>query len=678
MIAHSILRELILVMGVSLITVFLAGRLRLPAIVGFMAAGLLIGPGILGLVQSREHIEVLAEVGVVLLLFSVGLHLSIRDLWRLRGTVFGAGGLQVLLTLAAVQTGLVLLGVDWRVAAACGAAVALSSTALVVRLLQERGETDSAHGRWMLGILLMQDLAVVPILFALPFLAQGEGARWTDLGLVAAEAAGVVALVIAGAWLLFPLLARLTVRTRSREIFTLMVTVVVFGTALLVAEAGLSMALGAFLAGVIISESEYCQQIVADLAPMREVFSGLFFVSVGMLVDVPAWIDAPGELLPAAAGIILVKLAILAVLAAASSRSLWFALVAGAGLCHAGEFSFVIAQSALDAGVLDADAYRTLISASVPTMLLAPFALAAASKLRSARTGREAAAQVAGGWSAPDGRPHVIVVGYGFNGQNVARVLGLLDVPFMVVELNPVGTRKLAEEGLPSLHGDATQLLVLEAAGLARAQALVVTVADATTCRQIVSVARRHRPDLSIIARTRYLREVEELHRLGADDVVPEEYETSLELAGRVLATYGTPDGLIEREKALLRESRYQALSQGGQPLAQHALRAMLSSIALEEVTVSERAVGDGRSLKELGVRERTGATVLALLRGRKLTGNPSADLRIDPSDVLIVAGTPQELDAARQLLAAGDARGSVPPEQARGQAVSSRWRARC
>ncbi len=657
MIAHSILRELILVMGVSLITVFLAGRLRLPAIVGFMAAGLLIGPGILGLVQSREHIEVLAEVGVVLLLFSVGLHLSIRDLWRLRGTVFGAGGLQVLLTLAAVQTGLVLLGVDWRVAAACGAAVALSSTALVVRLLQERGETDSAHGRWMLGILLMQDLAVVPILFALPFLAQGEGARWTDLGLVAAEAAGVVALVIAGAWLLFPLLARLTVRTRSREIFTLMVTVVVFGTALLVAEAGLSMALGAFLAGVIISESEYCQQIVADLAPMREVFSGLFFVSVGMLVDVPAWIDAPGELLPAAAGIILVKLAILAVLAAASSRSLWFALVAGAGLCHAGEFSFVIAQSALDAGVLDADAYRTLISASVPTMLLAPFALAAASKLRSARTGREAAAQVAGGWSAPDGRPHVIVVGYGFNGQNVARVLGLLDVPFMVVELNPVGTRKLAEEGLPSLHGDATQLLVLEAAGLARAQALVVTVADATTCRQIVSVARRHRPDLSIIARTRYLREVEELHRLGADDVVPEEYETSLELAGRVLATYGTPDGLIEREKALLRESRYQALSEGGQPLAQHALRAVLSSIALEEVTVSERAVGGGRSLKELGVRERTGATVLALLRGRKLTGNPSADLRIDPSDVLIVAGTPQELDAARQLLAASDAR---------------------
>ncbi len=657
MIAHSILRELILVMGVSLITVFLAGRLRLPAIVGFMAAGLLIGPGILGLVQSREHIEVLAEVGVVLLLFSVGLHLSIRDLWRLRGTVFGAGGLQVLLTLAAVQTGLVLLGVDWRVAAACGAAVALSSTALVVRLLQERGETDSAHGRWMLGILLMQDLAVVPILFALPFLAQGEGARWTDLGLVAAEAAGVVALVIAGAWLLFPLLARLTVRTRSREIFTLMVTVVVFGTALLVAEAGLSMALGAFLAGVIISESEYCQQIVADLAPMREVFSGLFFVSVGMLVDVPAWIDAPGELLPAAAGIILVKLAILAVLAAASSRSLWFALVAGAGLCHAGEFSFVIAQSALDAGVLDADAYRTLISASVPTMLLAPFALAAASKLRSARTGREAAAQVAGGWSAPDGRPHVIVVGYGFNGQNVARVLGLLDVPFMVVELNPVSTRRLAEEGLPSLHGDATQVLVLEAAGLARAQALVVTAADAATCRQIVSVARRHRPDLSIIARTRYLREVEELHRLGADDVVPEEYETSLELAGRVLATYGTPDGLIEREKALLRESRYQALSQGGQPLAQHALRAMLSSIALEEVTVSERAVGGGRSLKELGVRERTGATVLALLRGRKLTGNPSADLRIDPSDVLIVAGTPQELDAARQLLAAGDAR---------------------
>ncbi len=657
MIAHSILRELILVMGVSFITAFLAGRLRLPAIVGFMAAGLLIGPGILGLVQSREHIEVLAEVGVVLLLFSVGLHLSIRDLWRLRGTVFGAGGLQVLLTLAAVQTGLVLLGVDWRVAAACGAAVALSSTALVVRLLQERGETDSAHGRWMLGILLMQDLAVVPILFALPFLAQGEGARWTDLGLVAAEAAGVVALVIAGAWLLFPLLARLTVRTRSREIFTLMVTVVVFGTALLVAEAGLSMALGAFLAGVIISESEYCQQIVADLAPMREVFSGLFFVSVGMLVDVPAWIDAPGELLPAAAGIILVKLAILAVLAAASSRSLWFALVAGAGLCHAGEFSFVIAQSALDAGVLDADAYRTLISASVPTMLLAPFALAAASKLRSARTGREAAAQVAGGWSAPDGRPHVIVVGYGFNGQNVARVLGLLDVPFMVVELNPVGTRKLAEEGLPSLHGDATQVLVLEAAGLARAQALVVTVADATTCRQIVSVARRHRPDLSIIARTRYLREVEELHRLGADDVVPEEYETSLELAGRVLATYGTPDGLIEREKALLRESRYQTLSEGGQPLAQHALRAVLSSIALEEVTVSERAVGGGRSLKELGVRERTGATVLALLRGRKLTGNPSADLRIDPSDVLIVAGTPQELDAARQLLAAGDAR---------------------
>jgi CPA2 family monovalent cation:H+ antiporter-2 len=238
--------------------------------------------------------------------------------------------------------------------------------------------------------------------------------------------------------------------------------------------------------------------------------------------------------------------------------------------------------------------------------------------------------------------------------QNVARVLSMLKVPFVVVEVNPVETRRLRQEEVPTLHGDATQVLVLEAAGLERAQALVVTVADAPACRQIVSVARRQRPEMRIIARTRYMREVDALHRLGADDVVPEEYETSLELAGRVLATYGTPDGLIAREKVRLRGSRYQALvGKSSQPLAQHALRAVLGAIALEEITVTEGAVGAGRSLKELGVRERTGATVLAVMRGRQLLGNPAADLPIDAGDVLIVAGTPAELESARRLLAA-------------------------
>lgn len=645
-VAHAVLTELVLVMAAAVAAAALLRRLHVPPVVGFIVAGMLIGPGGLGLIRDRHTIELVAEVGVMLLLFTVGLKLRLGDLWKLRTSVFGGGTMQVLVTGGVAFAVTLIGGRPVAEAAVWGGMVALSSTALVLWLLEGSGDTDAGHGRTMVSVLLFQDLAVVPIMLALPLLA-GHAATVGEVAWFLARSVAVILLTVVGARFAFPWITARIVASGSRELFTLTTFLAAVGTALVFGHFGLSMALGAFLAGMVVSESEYVGRMVDDITPLRDVFNSLFFVSMGMLVEPLLWIERPILSVGLVVGVMVLKAVVAAGVAWPLLGSPAAAGAVGLGLAQIGEFSIVVGTEAARLGLLPPDQQQLFLAVAVPTLVLTPFVMGA-----GCRNARRRAAVVATS-AIPRLCDHVIIVGYGINGSNVARALSLLDVPHVVVDLNPYTVAELQAAGGHALEGDARQQEVLEGVGMDRARGLVAAVADAASTREVVATARRLNPDAQIIARTRFLREVEPLTALGANQVIPEEFETSLELTGRVLGLYGAPPHVVEREKATLRREGY-GLLRGEADHGHPTLDALCQLAGVNRVAVAAGSAAVGRTLRELDLRRRTGATVLAVERGGELQVNPPPELRLDVGDGLLAFADGAALEAMGSVLAEG------------------------
>jgi CPA2 family monovalent cation:H+ antiporter-2 len=680
----SFFGQLLAVMAIAVVVVFLSHKVRLPSVVGFLVAGVLVGPVGFGIVGYSADIELMAEIGVALLLFTVGIEVSLRDMVRLARTVFGGGGAQVTVTIAAAAGGLLLLDVPPRVALLLGCLVALSSTAIVLKLLADRGDTDSVQGRTMLGVLIFQDLAFVPILLLIPVLAGAAADVWAVL-LVLAKAAGVIGGLALVARFVFPWLLARVVAARNRELFTLTTLVVALGTAWLTAVAGLSLALGAFLAGMVLSESEYGHQALADVTPVRDAFNSLFFVSIGMLLDPGVILGAPLLVAGLTAAVVLLKATVAGAVSLALSQSLRVALLVGLGLSQVGEFSFVLAQVAVGAGLLEAAHHQLFLAVSILTMTLTPALIGLSHRLargeerlvalgQRLRLGRGSPPPVEDGSAGL--RDHVIIVGYGLNGRRVARVLRQLGVPHVITELNARTVREAREEGEPAVYGDATRALVLEHVGVAQARAVVVTLPDIGAARQIVAHARRLGPGAVVIARTRFDAEVDRLHALGAHMVVPEEFETSLALAGAVMATYGASAHAIDRERKAIRDERYALLRQRGhEPLEDRGptLTQLLSALDVRILRLAPSAApagGAALTLRELDVRARTGASIIAVGRGGQFQANPEPGATLAAGAHVVLLGSREQLDAAQaRLEAALDVtaiEGPLPPSAAR------------
>ena len=639
----------VLILALAVVGAAAARLVKLPAIAGFLLAGVLAGPAGFDLVPHDARIETLAEIGVLLLMFSIGLKLSLRELWEMRGVAIGAGLVQVGGTLAITAILARGFGLPVPQAVAWGYVVALSSTALGIGLLEDRAELDAAHGRWTLAVLIVQDLLAVPMLLSLPVLSGAATASPADIALALGKSALVLAGVVVIGRRVFPWIAAGLVRVASGEMFTLATLLAALGTAMVVAQFGLSMAIGAFFGGVVVSESEYAERFLAEIAPLRDVFASLFFVSVGMLASPEVRGAQALPLIGLGLGFVAVKLVVAAGAAALTLRGWRSALLGGAALANVGEFSFVIAHAAQDAGVLDDRATSTLLTASIPTLLLAPFVLMGAD--RATRGRKPAPAQPSSHAALREGP--VVIVGYGLNGRNVARVMSLAGIEPVVVDLHAATIRKLRSENVRAILGDASRESVLRRAGVEDAHAMVVAVADAGTSRHVVAIARRLNPDLRILVRTRYVREVEPLAALGADDVVPEEFETSLELAARVLETYGVPRHVIARQLSALRAEGYGALVRAAQPSSGRVspLGEMLAGTAVESVTVAHGSPAAGATIAQLALRRETGASVVAVRRGAETIPSPPPDLELRAGDEIFLVGDAQQIDAARAVL---------------------------
>ncbi|OGW23852.1 MAG: hypothetical protein A2X59_06195 [Nitrospirae bacterium GWC2_42_7] len=648
------LKSLVIIFGASALVVFFLHRLKIPSIVGFLVSGIIIGPYGIGLIKETHSVEMMAEIGVVLLLFTIGIEFSMAKLTRMRKAVIAGGSVQVLLTIGFSAAASFLVIGDINRSLFFGFLIALSSTAIVLKMLSEKGEIDSPHGRTMAGILIFQDICVVPLMLITPSLA-GETINLLDIAMKMAKAALIIGIVLLSARWVVPGLLHQVVRTKSRELFITTIIVLCLGIALLTSKFGLSLALGAFLAGLIISESEYAHQATADILPFKESFIGLFFVSVGMLMNT-GYLFGNGLQIAVVVGFIfIVKIATGVIAALITGTPLRTAIHAGLGLAQIGEFSFVLAITGKASGLITEDFYQIFLSSSVVTMMLTPFVLRTAPSVSgwlASRRHLKRAGRLKKGAEA-DGFPrrregHVIIIGFGLNGRNLARVLKEAEIPYVILEMNGDTVREMKKKGEPIYYGDGTSKEILHKLGLGKAKLLVVAISDPASTRNITYIGRHENPDIYIIVRTKYLVEVDDLKALGADEVIPEEFETSVEIFSRVLHRYNFPSNVVMDMIDKIRSDSYTALR--GMVLPKKLMFdkcEWLPDIKIESFKVMENSHIIGKNIKDLQVRKKTGATIIAVRRGADIFSNPEPEFKFDSGDIILFTGERKNMNAA-------------------------------
>jgi CPA2 family monovalent cation:H+ antiporter-2 len=626
-------------------------RLRLPAIAGFLVMGALVGPGGLGLISQPDRVRALAELGVVFLLFEIGLELPLerlRKLWRL--ALFG-GGLQVVATLACVATIGTAMGLDLPAALVMGGLVAMSSTALVMRILSQRGEIDAPQGQLAVGILLFQDLCVVPFLLGVSILSAGGTGDAVEVAVdLARSLAGLVAFFLVARFA-FPYLLDRAARLRSREIFTMVALLAVVGSAVFAEQIGLTLAVGAFAGGLVLSASPYAHQLFAEVVPLRGLLLGVFFTAVGMLFDPAVALENLAGVAAYFVCVVVLKASfIAAIVALALRQGVRLGVLTGLALAQTGEFSFVLAAAASDAELLDAGLRQVFVAGSIATLVATPFLVGVAPRVaqfldrRAERAPRRAADDAVEGF-----RNHVILVGFGLAGQNLARVLKARGIPYVAIDSNAGSVADARNRGEPILYGDAMRHSILQRIGIADARLIAVAISDPIGTREVVTLARSLAPEIPIYARTRYVLEVDELERAGATMVVAEEFESTITLAGVTLRHFGVPEESIAHFASELRDEGYEFM-RAPETILDPWLTDLLDEVATHWVDVPSSFEGS-RSLSDLDVRAHTGANVVAVERAGAVTPSPDPSFEVQHGDRLLTLGSPEAIERLRTLL---------------------------
>jgi CPA2 family monovalent cation:H+ antiporter-2 len=643
---YEFLKSLEVIFVASAVVILLLYKLKIPSLVGFIVAGIIIGPYGIGIVKDSHFIQILAEIGVILLLFTIGIEFSMAKLLRIKKAVLGGGGIQVLLTVA-ISTLFTYIAIeDVNKSIFFGFLYALSSTAIVLKILSEKGEIDSPHGRMMVGILIFQDLCIVPLMMLIPVLSGGL-IDILDISIKMGKALLIIGIVLLSARWIVPVFLHQVVHTRSRELFLTTIILLCLGIALITSRFGLSLALGAFMAGLIISESEYAHQAISDILPFKDSFMGLFFVSIGMLMNIEFVFNNVlkiASIILFIFGLKIITGTVSGVIIGATLRS---SLYAGIGLAQIGEFSFVLAIAGKASGLITEDFYQIFLSSSVVTMILTPFIMQIAPIASDWTVSRgifkkiSKLQRISESESFPKRKhDHVIIIGFGLNGRNLATVLREAEIPYVVLEMNSDTVKDMKKKGEPIYFGDGTSKEILHKLGIQKARLLVIAISDPASTRRIVSIARQENPDIYIIVRTRYLAEVDDLKKLGADEVIPEEFETSIEIFALVLHQFNFSHDVILDMIDKIRSNSYIPLRNVEFPRRQLFERNdLLPEIEIEWYKVSESSFLAEKSINELQVRKKTGVTIIAVRRGQEVFTNPEPDFRLKAEDTLLFTG---------------------------------------
>ena len=664
-----LLYDLIIILAVVIPIVLICQKLKIPTIIGFIITGILIGPYALGWVENKNSIEVLAEIGIVLLLFSIGIEFSLEKLSQLKWFLLITGGGQVAFTI----TTTLIIGWIYQIptpkALLFGFMIALSSTAIVLKILGQRKELDSPAGRLTLSILLFQDLCIVPMMLFIPILQNSsEMDLWSVSKTMGLSFAGI-GIILIGAKLLIPRLLTLVVKTNNREIFLLTVIFLTFGTAWISAQMGLSLALGAFLAGLIISESEYSHQIMADIFPMRDSLTALFFISIGMLLNISFFTNVFFLVLISTVIILLIKILATAGLVHLMNYPARLGFSVGMITGQVGEFSFVLAMAGLSAGILTDIDYQSFLGASILTMMISPFMISNANqvgfwlqkklKIKQLRTGPLLAlSKLVSEEKLEQGAPvkklsgHVVIIGFGKTGQHLAHVLKETGLPFVINEIQHRHFEEAKSLGYKVIFGDSTATEILEQLHIHKASMLVVATGDNDSASKLVQLTRNMNPNLFIIARTRYIDDIDNLYKLGANQVIPEEFETSIEIFSRVLRHYHIPRNVISSQIAIIRKEKYgtfRGMETSKQTIDE--LPYLLAATTTESVIILESSPVKGKTIQESEIHSKGGVNIIAVVRNRNVIQNPKDDFTLEVGDVIIIIGNHAEIDAAMGLM---------------------------
>ncbi|PNU19011.1 potassium transporter KefB [Geothermobacter hydrogeniphilus] len=652
------LQDILILLGLALAIAFLCRLIKLSPIIGYLVTGLLVGPYGFHLIRGIDDVEMMADIGVIMLLFTIGLEFSVSRILRLKGLLLKCGSTQVILTGLLICGLAVMAGLPVQTAAVLGMALALSSTAIVLKLLLEKGELDSAHGRIALAVLLFQDLSVIFFLVALPLLG-GQAREFTLLG--AAGALGLLAgLFVFSRYLLQPLLIGV-LRTRAPELFRLTILFLVLGTAWITHLAGLSLALGAFLAGLALAESDYSHQALADIIPFRDTFLAIFFISMGMLVNVRSLSD-DGPLILGLFLLLCLLKALTATLAALWARfPLRISLLSGLILFQVGEFSFILLKQARSLYLIPEHSYQITLFVITLSMMTTPLLFSRAGVIAKRLAGMLGGRKES--WSDTEEEQtanlqgHVVIAGYGLAGRNVARVLREMQIPYIHIEMNGEIVRRARDRGEFIVYGDATSRTVLERVGTGRARALVLAINDPSALAGTIQAAREINDRLYILVRTRFVLDLDRLYEFGADEVIPDEFEASLQMAACLLRSFAIPEGKTLKLIASLRLEHYGGLREPTVPPADLAgYLSVLEGGRIEFRPLPERSPCMGRTLAELQFRARTGTMVVGVVREERILYNPTAEFCLEEGDTLMLLGSSEDLDRAGSLL-----RGELP-----------------
>ncbi|MDR6213646.1 monovalent cation:proton antiporter-2 (CPA2) family protein [Paracidovorax wautersii] len=638
--------------------------LKLPPMLGYLAAGILIGPHALALTQNSEGVRHLGEFGVVFLMFSIGLEFSLSKLRAMRRFVFGLGLLQVVATMAVGMAGMLLLSrwlggiwdMGWQTALALGGTLVMSSTAIVVKLMAERAELETEHGRRVLGILLFQDLAVVPMLVLIPALGSPPEQLFVALGLALLKATVLVGLLLAGGQRVMRWWLTLVARRKSDELFMLNLLLITLGLAWLTEEAGLSLALGAFIAGVLVSETEYRHQVGTDIRPFHDVLLGLFFITVGMMLDWHILLERWAMVLLLLAVPLLLKMGIILALSRGMGATTGVSLRTGLYLAQAGEFGFVLLSLTQEHGLVSPALMNPILAAMVLSMLATPFLILYSNRI--------VMTLVASDWlqqslqmttiarKSINTSKHVLICGYGRCGQNLARMLEREHIPYMALDLDPDRVRQAAAAGDSVVYGDATRLQALMAAGLVRASAVAVTYLDIPATLKVLANTRSHAPNVPVVVRTQDDLHLDKLQAAGATEVVPEAIEGSLMLASHALALVGVPMRRVLRLVQDQRDARYNLL-RGYFHGADDDTASERDQERLASITLPPEAAAIGQALGQLALHA-MGAQVVNLRRSTGAMAPPDDDALLAEGDTLVLSGHPTSLALAEDKLLRG------------------------
>jgi K+:H+ antiporter len=658
---HTTLRSILILLAVSVLVVAALKRVRFPTIIAYLATGLLVGPHGFRLVADSADTRDLAEFGVVFLLFTLGLEFSLPRLIVMRKAVFVLGGLQVLLTTTGTAFAAWLFGAKAPVAIVIGGAFAMSSTAIVVKQLAEQNELNLQHGRLSIAVLLFQDLAVIPFLILIPGLAHGIGTEFAAqlLWTFGKGALAVIVILAFGRWLLRPLFHQIAT-TRSAELFTLAVLLFTLAAAWSTAALGLSLALGAFLAGMMLAETEYRHQVEADIRPFRDILLGLFFVTVGMLLNLHTVLRHWWLLIVSVLALMLFKTALVALLARFVGSDRASALRTGMALNQGGEFGFALLALGLAQAVIRPSHAEFGLAVIVLSMLASPVCLRYSGMLAGYLFPQDESTAEHDRLQHDIGRQqlhlenHVVIVGYGRVGQNVARFLESADFQFVALDLDAVRVKHAREAGDPVYYGDGTNPAVLKAAGTEHARVVVITYFRVPVALKILEQVKKIRPDIPVLVRTRDDVELDKLMQAGATEVIPETMESSLMVVSHLLHLLGMPMGEIQRKVEEVRGHRYSLLrsvfrGQDALPIdPSHAFREQLYTVIL-----NSGAHAIGKRIGELNLK--AAKVVVTALRREGVVGRqPSADTILKQDDVMVLWGTPEDLENAEEILLRG------------------------